>query len=251
MLIYDWLRESKSIGQYFLRCCFFILYIILIICSTTVINKIILDCNKNYILISMSKFNSMVIVGLFISIILAIYCYIDIVRYTKEFKFGRNIENYCRLGFIITLTVIISSLVYFCNNYYVFYNDRIEKHNIFGNNIYSYKDIQSIDTGYKKIKSGEYLYYRINLKNGKSVDIANGLVLEPNEEKIVLKVDKITKANRVSITRDVRNTVLEHGGIVSRADLDLVIKDAGTSIGDCIAKGLDRTDGRKDGYVFA
>ena len=60
----------------------------------------------------------------------------------------------------------------------------------------------------------------------------------------------ITKANRVSITRAVINTLLEHGGIVSRADMDLVIKDAGTSIGDCIAEGLDRADGRNDGYVF-
>lgn len=115
------------------------------------------------------------------------------------------------------------------------------------NNIYSYKDIQSIDTEYKKIKYEEYLYYRINLKNGKSVDIANWLVLEPNEEKLVLKVDKITKANRFSITRTIINTLLEHDGIVSRADMDLVIKDEGTSIGDRIEEGLDRANGRKDG----
>lgn len=195
-LIYDWLRESKSIGQYFFRGCLFILYIILIICSVAVINKIILNYNRDYVLISMTKFNSNFIIGLLISIILAIYCYIDITKFVRKFKLGRNIENCCSLGFIIGLIMIILGLVYFCNNYYVFYNDKIEKHSILGTTMYSYKDIKSTNTGYKEIRYDKYLYYKVNFKNGESIDIANGLVLEPTEKNAVLEIDKIIRKTK-------------------------------------------------------
>lgn len=199
-LIYDWLSQSKSVGQYFLRFGLVILCSIIFISSmlgiSYTMNEIIRSSNKSYILISMTEFNSMITIGLMISIIIAIYCYIDSIRYFKKFRFGKTIENYCSLGFAIVLIIIISSLVYFCNNYYVFYNDKIEKHNILGKTMYSYKDIKFTDIGYKKIRYDEYLYYNVNFKNGESVNIANGLVLEPNEKNLILKLDKIINQNK-------------------------------------------------------
>lgn len=194
-LIYDWLRESKSIGQCFFRIGILILCSIvlmaLILGLSYVINKIIISSNENYILISMTKFNSIIIIILMLCIALVIDFYRSSMKNIKEFRFGWKAEKRCKIGFIIGLIMIISGLVYFCNNYYVFYNDKIEKHGILGTTMYSYKDIKSTNTGYKEIKYDKYLYYKVNFKNGESIDIANGLLLEPTEKNVVLEIDKI------------------------------------------------------------
>lgn len=66
---------------------------------------------------------------------------------------------------------------------------------------------------------------------------------------------KIIKTHRGVITRVVRKQLLKHVGSFSKGfistALDVALTAGGTSVGELIAKGLDRADGRRDGYVFA
>lgn len=68
-------------------------------------------------------------------------------------------------------------------------------------------------------------------------------------------IRKVIKTQRGTITRAVRKALLKHVGTVSSSAigsaLDFAMTIGGTSIGGIIAEGLDRADGRNDGYVFA
>ncbi|RDY22417.1 hypothetical protein CHF27_013560 [Romboutsia maritimum] len=199
--IYNWLIEAKSIRHFILKLGLGVLYLMICIFSilgiSKILNEFILGSSKNYILISMTNSNYRILIGAMIAIIIVITLYIDTRIYLRNIRIEKDIKIY-NLGFTIVLIIFISGLVYCANNYYIFYNDRIEKNNIFGVNKhkYSYKDIQSINKGNKHIRGYKYLYYNINFKNNESVNIVNGLLLQPNETKLVLEIDNIIDKNK-------------------------------------------------------
>ncbi|WGX76905.1 hypothetical protein QJS64_07750 [Paraclostridium bifermentans] len=199
--IYSWLMEGKSIRNFILRLGLVGLYLTIFISSvlgmSNIINETIIKSNKNYILISMGTPNYIILIGLMVSIIIVVTLYIDIRIYFRNIGIGKDIKVY-NLGFIIVLIVLISGLVYCANKYYIFYNDRIERNSILEayKQKYSYKDIQSINSGNRNIREYKYLYYNVNFKNKESVNIANGLLLQPNEINSVLEINKIINKNK-------------------------------------------------------
>lgn len=68
------------------------------------------------------------------------------------------------------------------------------------------------------------------------------------------QIKTILRANRTNITRVVEKTILAKVGIsvgsVVGAAIDIALVIVGTSLGEIIAKGLDRVDGRNDGLIF-
>ncbi|MCU9813112.1 hypothetical protein [Paraclostridium sp. AKS81] len=65
---------------------------------------------------------------------------------------------------------------------------------------------------------------------------------------------KLIRQHRGAITRVVRKQIQKHigGAYASAASsaIDFALTVGGASIGSLIAEGLDRADGRNDGYVF-
>lgn len=168
--------------------------IIFLLGTSSIINKLILVFNKKYILISMDNTNYLILIGLILSIPILFILY---YRYKKIFKsINQPIKKTYILSFVIILIGIFLGIIYFSNNYYIFYNDKIVKHNMLKTKTYNYTDVISINSQNTYIKNFNCTNYNVSFKDNNSVNIYNGLLMEPNEIKSVLKIKTIIDKNK-------------------------------------------------------
>lgn len=135
----------------------------------------------------------------------------------------------------------------------VFRDFETKSHNYYGLPKYS-RRILPIVADPNWLKLGKHWYNKVG-NVATAIDIASIAAGVGITAKTSSTVIKLIRANRTNITRVVESKIAQMLGrsaaywIGTAINIGLTV--GGTSLGGVIAEGLDRADGRNDGYIFA
>lgn len=217
---YNWLFDVDSIGQFFKRLIIIVLSVIAFlayvftvgnICTNIIIKNI---DSKNYILITTSILNFIMLMAVPALLVLLIILYFKLAKYCthsreipvlygtisrSEYKSSKVSKRY-RVTFIILILGTILLFLYSINNYYVIFDNKIEKHNIISlkQHSYSYDDIKEVSIGVKnRGRHGGSLYYKIMFKDGNKINIADNILSENEPVESLIKFNDVVKNKSV------------------------------------------------------
>lgn len=217
---YNWLFDVNSIGQFFKRLIIIVLSIIAFLAYVFTVGNIcesIITKNmdsKNYILITTSPFNFIMFMAAPALFVLLIILYFKLAKYCthsreipvlygtisrREYKSSKVSKGY-KVTFIILILGTILLFLYSINNYYVMFDNKIEKHNIISlkHHSYSYDDIKEVSIGVKnRGKYGGSLYYKIMFKDGNKINIADNILSENESVESLIKFNDVVKNKNV------------------------------------------------------
>ncbi|HID0761639.1 argininosuccinate lyase [Clostridium sporogenes] len=116
----------------------------------------------------------------------------------------------------------------------------------------NYVEIEGTEMEY--IDGGKKSWYNSTNFIGTAIDVGVIAISGGTSIFSTVAARKFIKQYRGQLTRVARNVLLKYVGTASAgaisSAIDIALTVGGTSIGGMIAEGLDRADGKNDGYVF-
>lgn len=213
-MLNDLFRGVDSIGGFFKRLGLVILTIILGLAYIVGIGeltfKIISRNSKEYIILSTSILNFIVLMLIPVLVLLIVFIYFkfknDVTHpleytsvYSGIYKKNKSGKAGYNLMFGILFIILLGVYLYGINNYYAVFKDRIEKHNLLSSRekTYSYKDIDEISIYVKELRSGGSLHYKVKFKDGYKIDLGHF-----SSAYDLVEINEIMKNNNVKVTID-------------------------------------------------
>lgn len=217
---FNWLFDVNSIGQFFKRLIIlvlsitiFLVYIFTVggICTSLITKNI---HSKEYILITTSFINSIIFIAVPAVVVGLIILYFKLAKYctpsreipvlygtiSREKYKSYKVSKKYKATFSILILMNILLFLYSINNYYVIFDNKIEKHNIISlkQRTYSYNDIKDLSIGVKdRGKYGGSLYYKITFKDGNKINIADNILGENEPVESFRKFNDVVKNKNV------------------------------------------------------
>jgi hypothetical protein len=222
---YNWLFDVDSIGQFFKRLGIIVLSIILFLIYIIVVGSgvsaLILNNSKNkgHILIIIPILSSiicMITPGLVIVLIIVYFLFRkDFINNGKSETITSSIyqliddkskvdKKYIIL-FVSLIIVSILLFLYFVNNYYVVFDNKIQKRNILSSkeSSFDFQYIKEVSLGVKnRGKYGGSLYYKVILENGLVINAANNIIAVEDELAGLQKFNNVIKRNNIKRSID-------------------------------------------------
>jgi hypothetical protein len=217
---YSWLFDVDSIGQFFKRLGIIILSIILfliyIMVAESGVNTLILNNSKNngHVLIIIPVLSSiicMITPGIVIALIIVYFIFRkDFINNGKsrtitssiyQLRDGKSkVDKKYKITFGTLIVLSILLFMYCVNSYYVMFDNRIEKRNIFSSKESSFtiQDIKEVSIGVKnRSKYGGSLYYKVILKDGLIINAANNIIAVGDEMEGLQRLNDVIKKNKI------------------------------------------------------